>query len=96
MATITAKQIADRKITQTVFYPLALAVDLDKAAEEFGISRNKLINACTTLGLQDKEKLKEMLLEGGRRATNSNPHQPAYTNTASMPHGTNSQEAQVQ
>jgi hypothetical protein len=76
LAKITPKQIADRKITQTVFIPLPLAIDLDNAANELGVSRNKIINVCTTLGLQDKAKLRNALLEGNGLPA-SDPNQPA-------------------
>jgi hypothetical protein len=97
--TLTQKQRTARSITQTVFFPLPLALDLDNTAEELGISRNKLINICTTLGLQDKNKLRKVLSKG-ERATNSDPQssrdEAVKTTTTTTPHqGAHSEEVEA-
>lgn len=54
---ITQKQIADRKVTTTVFIPLSNAVELENTAKNLGISKNKLINSCIDSGLKNKDKM---------------------------------------
>lgn len=81
--TITAKQIADRRITQTIFIPLQRAIELDKEAKRLGISKNKLVNSCIDFGLENKEKMKivDVVPSVGGRATNHTPAAEAVENT---------------
>jgi hypothetical protein len=91
---ITQKQRAARSITQTVYYSLPLAVEIDDTAEELGISKNKLINLCTTFGLQNKDKLKEAL--SGKQVSNQNPRTAVVPNAVTpTPQASNSKEVNV-
>ena len=106
MATITAKQRAARKVTQTVFIPLATAVELDEAAKQLGISRNKLINYCVIFGLKYREGLiindNKNIVPSGLEATNQTPRaaaplvlEEAVTTTPTPHKESNQEEAEV-
>lgn len=81
---LTQKQMSARSVTHTVFTPLSVAVELDDLSQDWGISRNKLLNLIIAFGLQNKDKLKEALSEGDglpARAPQAASVPNAYTTT---------------
>ena len=56
MATITKKQIQTRRVVQTLYIPLPIAIQIDIEAKRLGISRSRLINRFITQGLNSNNK----------------------------------------
>jgi hypothetical protein len=76
---ITAKQKADRKVTQTVFIPLSRAIELEKEAKRLGVSRNRLINSYIDFDMQHKNEVKivEYDDDDRRRRTTTTTQNPS-------------------
>jgi hypothetical protein len=54
---LTQKQLAARKVYQTLYLPLHIAERVDKLADDSRMSRNELINKLIVIGLDNKDKI---------------------------------------
>jgi hypothetical protein len=54
---LTQKQLAARKVYQTLYLPLYIAERVDKLADGNGMSRNELINKLIVIGLDNEDKI---------------------------------------
>jgi hypothetical protein len=54
MATLTKKQIQTRKVIQTLYIPLQIAIAIDDESKRLGVSRSMLINRFIVEGLNNK------------------------------------------
>jgi hypothetical protein len=54
---LTQKQLAARKVYQTLYLPLHIAERVDKLADDNGMSRNELINKLIVIGLDNDDKI---------------------------------------
>jgi hypothetical protein len=50
---ITQKQLQDRRVTKSVYFPLGIMELLEEKSAENGISANKMINLLVIEGLKD-------------------------------------------
>lgn len=55
MATITEKQIQTRKVVQTLYISLPVAIKIDDEAKRLGVSRSTLINRFIAQGLNNNK-----------------------------------------
>ena len=55
MATITKKQIQTRRVVQTLYIPLPIAIQIDDEAKRLGISRSTLMNRFIAEGLYNNK-----------------------------------------
>jgi hypothetical protein len=55
MATITAKQREAKRIVQTIYLPLNVAIEIHEDCARLGVSRSYLINQCIRIGLGSTE-----------------------------------------
>ena len=76
---LTQKQKTSKNVTQTWYSPLPVVMEIDEISDEWGISKNKLLNLIAVFGLQNKDKLKEALLAEGRDSNQDPHHQTANT-----------------
>jgi hypothetical protein len=56
LATITEKQIQTRRVVQTLYIPLPVAIQIDDEAKRSGVSRSTLINQFIAQGLNNNNK----------------------------------------
>jgi hypothetical protein len=74
---LTQKQLAARKVYQTLYLPLHIAERVDKIAHDSGMSRNELINKLIVIGLDNQDKILETALMG--EASKQSPPAPTPT-----------------
>ena len=53
---ITEKQIEQRRVTQTLYIPIKLALEVDSECKRLGVSRSALINRYISEGLSNNIK----------------------------------------
>jgi hypothetical protein len=57
---LTQRQIQKRKVVQTLYIPLPVAIQIDDEAKRLGISRSAVINQFIAQGLNNNNKRKAL------------------------------------